>query len=177
MMRFTINTSAFGLIVSLLAGAIGSVSYAQPGPRTLKDDLVGSWRLVSVINLRADGTKYELFGSNATGMLIFDKGGAYSFQIMRALRPLFAAEDRLEGTPEENRASVQGVLSHFGTYQVNEGEHSFTFHIEGSSYPNWENNAQKRMFTLLADRLSWVDPVAGPRPGDLQSDLIWKRFP
>jgi Fe-S cluster biosynthesis and repair protein YggX len=157
------------------AVAVQSGTYAQPAPRTLRDDLVGPWRLVSIINLRADGTKYELFGPNATGMLIFDKAGTYSFQIMRAHRPLLVAENRLEGTPEENRATAQGVLSHFGTYEVNEGSHSFTLHIECSSYPNWEKTEQKRNFTILADRLSWTDAAAGPRPGDLQSDLIWKR--
>src|SRR3954465_3377113 len=146
MHRFATFASAFGLALSIGGAAIGSAAYAQPERRSLKDDLLGSWRLVSVINLRADGTKYELFGSNATGMLTFDKSGAYSFQIMRALRPLFAAENRLEGTTEENRASSQGVLSHFGMFEVNELDHSFTLHIEASSYPNWEKTAQKRTF-------------------------------
>jgi len=165
----------FALRFAIGAAAIASAAHAQQGSRSLKEDVVGSWRLQSIINLRADGTKYELFGPNATGMLIFDKSGTYSFQIMRALRALFATANRLEGTPEENRATVQGVLSHFGTYAVDEASHSFTLHIEGSSYPNWEKTEQKRTFTILADRLSWTDPAAGPRPGDLQSDLIWKR--
>jgi hypothetical protein len=177
MNRFTTLACAFGLAVSIGLAAINSTSFAQPKPGSLKDDLLGSWRLISITNLRADGTRYELFGSNATGMLMFGKGGTYSIQIMRSLRPLFAAENRLEGTAEENRATSQGVLSHFGTYEVNESDHSFTMHIEGSSYPNWEKTAQKRNFTILADRLSWIDPVAGPRAGDVQSELIWKRSP
>ena len=150
---------------------------AQGSPKTLKDQLTGSWRLVSITNLRLNGTKYELFGPNAKGIVIFDRNGSYSFQIMRAARPSFVAESRLEGTPEENKAAVQGVISHFGTYEVDETSHSITFRIEGSSYPNWDKTEQKRSFTLLGNQLAWSDPAAGPRAGDLQSDLIWRRSP
>jgi hypothetical protein len=72
------------------------VAHAQESPKTLKDQLVGSWRLVSINNLRADGTKYELFGPDAKGIVIFDRNGTYSFQIMRAARPAFVAESRME---------------------------------------------------------------------------------
>jgi len=153
------------------------VAHAQESPKTLKDQLVGSWRLVSINNLRADGTKYELFGPDAKGIVIFDRNGTYSFQIMRALRPAFVAESRMEGTAEENKAAVQGMISHFGIYEVDEPNRSITFRIEGSSYPNWDKTEQKRTFTLLGNQLAWSDPSAAPRPGDLQSDLIWKRAP
>jgi len=49
---------------------------AQGSPKTLKDQLTGSWRLVSINNLRLNGTKYELFGPNAKGIVIFDRNGS-----------------------------------------------------------------------------------------------------
>ena len=150
---------------------------AQSSAPTFKDEIAGSWRLVSIINTRVDGTKYELFGPQAKGVVHFDRNGIYSFQIMRAVRPSFAAENRLEGSAEENKAAVQGMVSHFGTYGVDETNRVVQFHIEGSSYPNWEKTIQKRDFKLLGNRLMWSDPSAGPRSGDLQSDLIWKREP
>ena len=170
--RFT-----FAIFLYFGCSAGSYVALGQEPPRTLKDQLAGSWRLVSINNLRVDGTKYELFGPNAKGIVIFDRNGSYSFQIMRAARPSFVAESRLEGTPEENKAAVQGVISHFGTYEVDETSHSITFRIEGSSYPNWDKTEQKRSFTLLGNQLAWSDPAAGPRAGDLQSDLIWRRSP
>jgi hypothetical protein len=69
------------------------------------------------------------------------------------------------------------MISHFGIYEVDEPNRSITFRIEGSSYPNWDKTEQKRTFTLLGNQLAWSDPSAAPRPGDLQSDLIWKRAP
>ena len=78
--------------------SVGSyVALGQEPPKTLKDQLTGSWRLVSINSLRVDGTKYELFGPNAKGMVIFERNGTYSFQIMRAARRLFkAARSRSE---------------------------------------------------------------------------------
>ena len=172
-----IGKFACTILLSFGGFAWSYAAIAQESPKTLKDQLTGSWRLVSINNLRVDGTKYELFGPNAKGIAIFDRNGTYSFQIMRAARPSFAAESRLEGTSEENRAAVQGMISHFGTYDVDEPTRSIIFRIEGSSYPNWDKTEQKRSFTLLGNQLSWSDPAAGPRAGDLQSDLIWRRTP
>jgi hypothetical protein len=65
-------------------------SVAQQAPKLMKESLVGSWRLVSIINTRLDGSKYELFGPEANGLLIFDGNGRYSFQIFRRIRVPFA---------------------------------------------------------------------------------------
>jgi hypothetical protein len=144
---------------------------------SLKEQLVGAWFLVSINNTRLDGTKYELFGPDVNGLIIFDRNGRYSMQIIRRGRPIFAGA-RMEGTAEENKAAVQGMVSHFGRYTVNEGERSITFQIESSSYPNWDKTEQKRNIVLLVDQLSWSDPLpaTGPQSTDLKSDLVWSRI-
>ena len=83
----------------------------------------------------------------------------------------------MEGTAEENKAAVQGMISHFGTYALDEQDRSITFKVESSSYPNWDRTEQKRNLVLLVDRLSWSDPApaSGPQSTDLKSDLIWQR--
>jgi hypothetical protein len=163
-------------LISLCIGLVSLNSHAlsQDG-RSLKDQLAGSWKLSSIHSTRPDGTKYELFGPQAKGMIIFDRNGTYSFQIMRALRPSFAAESRMEGSPDENRAAVQGMISHFGKYNIDEVNRLIHFQIEGSSYPNWDGTEQKRYFTILGNQLTWSEPSAVPKSGDLQSDLVWKR--
>jgi hypothetical protein len=42
--------------------------------------------------------------------------------ILRRGQAKFASNNRNEGTPEENKAIVQGSIAHFGTYTVNEAE-------------------------------------------------------
>jgi hypothetical protein len=168
---------------ALLAAALlslwmfGGLAFSQEPVKTLRDELVGPWRLVSIKNVRVDGSQYELFGPSARGMVVFNSDGTYSLQIIRAVRPLFASNDRMTGTVEENKAAVQGMISHFGTYQVSEPDHSILLRVEGSSYPNLDGTVLKLSFTLLGSRLTWSDlasPVA-PLTGDLRSDLIWRR--
>src|SRR3989441_9540573 len=118
------------LLLALLAGdAVG---------QTVKQQFVGSWTIVSADNVRPDGSRMPTFGPNPKGFVVFDGSGRYALQIMSASRPKFASNNRMEGTPEENKSVVQGMIAHFGRYSVNEADRAFTFQVESSSFPNWE---------------------------------------
>ena len=80
--------------------------------------------------------------------------------MLRADMPKFASNNRLQGTPEENKAIVQGSISHFGTYAVNEADKTITFHIQTSTFPNWDRMDQKRPFTLSGDELKYTVSAA-----------------
>jgi hypothetical protein len=67
----------------------------------------------------------------------------------------FGSGDRTEGTTEENKAAVQGMIAHFGTYMVHEADRTITFHVTASSFPNWDGVEQKRPFTVDGERLRW----------------------
>jgi lipocalin-like protein len=131
--------------------------------KPLKEQLVGSWTIVSVDNVRPDGSRTPTFGTNPKAHLVFDPSGRYSLYIARAGQPKFASNNRMEGTPEENKAVVQGLIAHFGRYSVNEADRSFTFHVESSSFPNWDGTEQKRPFSIAGDELKYANPVAGWR--------------
>jgi hypothetical protein len=80
---------------------------------------------------------------------MFDATGRISLQIMRSTLPKFASNKRQEGTPEENKAIVQGLLCFFGTYSVNETDHILNLHIESSSFPNWNGINQSDLSPSL----------------------------
>src|SRR5262249_25579304 len=61
-----------------------------------------------------------------------------------------------EGTPEENRALVQGANPHWGRYAVSTSDQTILFKIDHAFFPNWEGTEQKRPFTLTGDRLTWI---------------------
>jgi hypothetical protein len=69
----------------------------------------------------------------------FCRRGALTF-------PKFASNNRQEDTAEENKAVVQGNISYFGTYTVDEAAKILIFHIESCSFPNWNGTDQKRSF-------------------------------
>ncbi len=61
--------------------ALSLLSFGNPAAaQTLKDQLVGSWTLVSNTEEYADGSKV-VWGPDAKGSLMLDKNGQYSLQI------------------------------------------------------------------------------------------------
>jgi hypothetical protein len=58
----------------------------------------------------------------------------------------------------ENQATTRGTLSYFGTYDVNESNHILTFHIVGSSFPNYNDTDQNRTVSLTGEDLRIENP-------------------
>src|SRR5262249_46476875 len=90
--------------------------------------LVGAWTLVSTKYKFPDGKTVDTFGPNPRGTLILDASGRMALINMRTSLPKFAANDRTKGTPEENKAIVEGNFVVFGTYTVNESDHTLITH-------------------------------------------------
>src|SRR3979411_1460167 len=80
----------------LLAG--GAVSQQQ----SLREQLIGTWTVVSWEQKKGDGTKLELYGANPTGIAFFDAGGRYIITVMRSDRAKYASNTLRQGTAEEN---------------------------------------------------------------------------
>ena len=55
---------------------------------------------------------------------------------------------------------MQGSIAYFGTYSVSETDKVITFHLEGSTFPNWKGADQKRFIKLSGDELTWTVPYA-----------------
>ena len=151
----TLTTMALMLLgVALPSGdAIGQ-------QKTLREQVVGTWTYVAVDIVRADGTRVPLYGPNPAGIASFDGSGHYVLLTARTGLPKFLSNNRAEGTSEENKAVVQGSIAHFGTYTLNEADKTITFHIQTSTFPNWNGTEQKRPFTLAGDELKWTTPAS-----------------
>ena len=119
--------------------------------------LVGTWEWVSVDNTAADGTLTQPFGPRPGGYLTFGVDGRFFWLITRPGRAKFASGRRDQGTPDENKATVQGSLAYCGTYSVD--NETLVMRIEASTYPNEEGAEQKRAFTLNGDQLMWRNPT------------------
>src|SRR3954451_20452233 len=144
---------------------------AQQTAKINKTQLLGSWTLVSNTGSnQSPGARN--FGPN-DGVAIFEANGRFSIQLVRADLPKFASNNRDIGTAEENKAIVQGSITYFGTYSVNEGDGALTLHIERSSFPNWNGSDQKRNISLLsAEELKYTNPTASVGG---TAELAWKR--
>jgi len=161
----------FSAIVALGIGVLPSNAIAQQ--RTLKEQLVGTWTLVSAETYAQDGTKSALFGADPKGILILDAGGRFAQIQVRSDRPRFKSSNRLEGTPEENKAALAGGVGQFGTWSVNEPDKTLNVHMDGVvHFPNEEGTDQQRSVSVTADELKVINfqSRAGGR-----AELVYKR--
>jgi Lipocalin-like domain len=167
-----LSTVAVTMISTLLGGGL-LAGNAVAQQKTIKQQLVGTWNLVSFEPTDATGAKVPAFeGPDLKGFLIFTDGGHLSFQVMTEL-PKIAAKERLKSTPEEDEAIARGILSYWGTYTVNETDKSFTIRIERSSFANQQGMEAKRVITsLTTDELKYENPA---RIAGGQVRLVWKR--
>jgi hypothetical protein len=78
--------------------------------QTLKD-LVGAWEPVSIVNIAADGTRSDQWGTPPRGSLLFTPDRRFSIILHRADLPKIVANNRAQGTSDENKAVVQGSVS------------------------------------------------------------------
>jgi hypothetical protein len=139
--------------------------------QSLRDQLVGTWTLLSWEQKNSDGTKIERYGAAPEGIAFFDADGRYVITVMRPDRAKYASNALWQGTPEENKETADGTITYFGAYSANEADSSIAIHVEGSSFPNWNGTEQKRFVAIAGDLLTLT---ARPPAGDVV-DVIWKR--
>lgn len=108
--------------------------------KTVKEQLLGTWVMVSNVTMRPDGTKVDTFGPNMKAMATFDSSGRVVSVTTRSDLPKFASNNREMGTAEENKAVVQGSIAYFGSYSVNEADKSLTYQIDGATFPELGRN-------------------------------------
>jgi hypothetical protein len=149
---------------------LGTVLPAGEAVGQSAKDLVGLWTPISVDEVRSDGSRSPAFGPNPKGLLVFDTGGRFAYVISGSGRPKFASNNRMEGTPEENKAVSQGSLAYAGTYSVD--DKTLIFNIEASTFPNAEGVSQKRFFTLSGDELKYTNPATTTGG---KAEAVWKR--
>ena len=141
--------------------------------KSLEEQLVGTWTLVSADTVRPDGSKTPNFGSTPKGAAMHDASGRFTFMLMRSDLPKFAVNNRNQGTADENKAAVQGSIAFYGTYSVNEADKTVTYRVEGSSYPNINGTEQKRIIvSLTANELRYINPATTT---GVRAEAVWKR--
>ena len=137
--------------------------------------LIGAWRLTSFIRKTDDEVIYP-FGENAQGSLIYTETGRFSGQVMRPDRPQFVSEDLMKGTAEEIEANYKGFISYYGRYEFDGENGIVVHHVEGSLFPNWEGQPQKRFFDLSGSQLKLTTEPILWGGGEIVAVLLWERI-
>jgi hypothetical protein len=150
-MKIIVRGAAAGvlLLVALALAPITTASVAQTPAKSLKDQLVGHWQLVSVTI--GNRTPY---GPDPQGSLFFDATGHYSLIVISA-------------------GNARNV-AYFGTYTVNDADNSIVMHVDaGSSSLGAAGHDEKRLVTLSGGELIVANQTPSGSPGAIK--LTWKQ--
>jgi hypothetical protein len=141
----------------------------------MKNAIVGSWEIEAVESRNDDGSVDHPFGPAPRGLLVYTPEGLVTVHLAGTNRARFASEDHLKGTPDELKMAFATYVAYFGRFELNEAEGVILHHVEGSAFPNWVGNVQRRNISLEGDRLtlSTQPMMIGDRTRT--SVLVWRR--
>ena len=129
--------------------------------KSLKDQLVGAWTLVSCDRTTASGAK-QPYCVNSNGILILDASGRYAHMIASRDRPKLTTVNRSDAPAEQYKAAAQGFIANFGAWSVNEADRTITRHYEGAMLPNFEGRDVTMSVSLTGDKLTLLIRTPAP---------------
>jgi Lipocalin-like domain len=149
-------------MLSLFIGMTATTrARGQVGNDAIRDRFVGAWRLAS---LEQEGVDGKIHKSDSSGLLVFTRDGHISVQVMDR-----NPQAQTAGGPEQY--SQGGYEASFGTYQIDEGAHTFTFHVEGALVRTLIGKDLPRAFELSGKQLI----VRSTRP-DEHWKVVWEHY-
>jgi len=140
------------------------------------DDLVGTWRLVSRVDVDAGGRRRidPALGEDPLGLLVYDSGGNFAAQFMRRDRD--AAEAAPAGPAGANNTSaVGGYDAYFGTYRLEGKTGRVTQTLLAALSPGNVGMTVTRDLRVEGDRLTIVLPTTRPDGEPITRTLTWER--
>ncbi len=138
---------------------------------TLAEHLVGTWTLVSSVDIDSDGTRTDTWGANPLGTSMFDANGRFAQILIRSDLPKVA--NREQTTPEQAKAVVVGSIAMYGTYTVDEATKIVNVHFIGSTFASFNGTDGKRNIAMTSpDEFKFSNSA---RAGGGRGESVWRR--
>ena len=149
----------FIALVGMAAAAMPQRALAEPQfADSAAARLVGTWSFTSSVNTRKDGTTFDRWGSNPSGVFMFDRGGNFAHIIVGSESKVFGAK----------------VACSFGTYSVDEPQKILLTHIKASSTAKLTGATQTRTILLLtATEFKYANPLTSVGAA---AEVLWTRI-
>ena len=138
--------------ITVITGVVwNQVACAQ----SLKQQLIGTWKVTSATMQVGDQTKPIPLGKDIVGLIMYNPDGYMCFAAMSANRPKLGTGDRIAGSVEQKAAAYDSYRNTCGQYEVlSEQERIITHAFEVSLLPDVTGQTEKRIVKEInADRL------------------------
>jgi hypothetical protein len=150
-----------GMMFIGMSAATVSGSQVHDVNASIRDRFVGAWRLASLEQQGADGKVHK---TDSIGLLVFTRDGHMSVQVMERNPPAQAPAG-----PEQY--SRGGYEASFGTYAIDDGAHTFTYHVEGALVRTLVGKDLTRAFELSDKQL-----IVKPSSPDEHWRVAWEHY-
>jgi hypothetical protein len=143
---------------------------------SLRDQLIGAWKLVSYKEIPVDGSEpFEPLGPEPQGIIMYTPDGYMSAQLSKPSRANFASGDWFAGTPEDYQAEASSYIAYSGPFHVDEEHRTLTHSMFVSLFPNWTGQTQPRRVSIEGDtlHLGTQSPIQSAGK-TVNSVLVWQ---
>lgn len=159
--RSLINLSA---ITALGLAVLPGIAVSQQ--KSLKDTIIGSWSITSVVDQYESGKKIDNWGA-VKGNISFDGTGRFTQVIIGDAQPAMK-------TPDPRKPDAP-VVAYYGSYTVNEGNKTITFKVDAASYSPRAASELTATVAIKGDTLSLVASPRKDQEGTFTPRLELKR--
>jgi lipocalin-like protein len=142
---------------------------------TIRERLIGTWRLIS-FELRAeDGAVSYPFGLDPKGFLIYADDNFIACQLMEPGRPNYPAFSFDNVGIVQLAAAARGYLAYCGLFEVDESAKEVHHHVQVSLTPNWIGDRQTRRINFIGEQLELSTPEM-EISGQMQTGrVLWEK--
>ena len=162
-------------LLAVLIFALTALSHLSgQGRGSLRDQLVGTWRLVSSTQRLIDGTTRPdpQTGPHGQGYLIYTDAGRVSAVVANSDRPRW--QSMQTPTSDDLRTAFEGLVAYCGTFEVNEAAKFVVHHVEVDRVPNSSGVDRKRFLSFSGNQL--ILRAAPPLPqGVSEMTIVWEK--
>ena len=142
---------------------------------SLANQLLGTWRLISIGSVRPDGTFEPVpeLGPHAIGYLMYDTTGHMCVSLANPNHPRWANPEK--PTEAERLHSFDVMFAYCGSYEVQEKERRVIHRPEMASWPQYVGTDQFRNIRMEGDRLILSEKETPPNGEAREYFVTWER--
>jgi len=140
----------------------------------IRDQIVGTWKLVSTEETLKDGTTrpFPSFGPHGKGFLMYQRDGYMCGDLVNPDLPKWADPAHL--TAEEKAAAADGTFAYCGRYEIDVKQQQIVHLPEVATNPGYVGSRQIRPYHFEGGRLILSD-VEKDDPTVARWKIVWEK--
>ncbi len=148
-----------------VAGLVGALRLsAAPSAR---DQLIGLWQLIGQFNISRDGQQIPV-AERQHGRISWDRSGHVWVLLYNEGRK--APASPFMPTLEEYREMNSGLMTYYGTYDLDEAKQTVTHHLQAAANPSLIGTDLVRRYEFTGNRVALIFP------GEAQRHVVFERI-